>query len=69
MYSLIRLFPVRQLLVEQVPALTISLCMAELFYKFHSFILEGLAFMATWYALDAAIKLLGKSWRGTSNRS
>ena len=40
MYTLIRSIPLRQLLLEQVPALGLSFITAELFYKFHSFTLE-----------------------------
>ena len=32
-----------------------ALLIAETFYKFHSFTLECLAFLATWYLLDAAV--------------
>jgi len=55
MFTLIRSIPVRQLLLEQVPVFTISFIIAELFYKFHSFTLECMAFLITWYVLDAAI--------------
>jgi hypothetical protein len=58
MYTLIRSMPLRQLLLEQVPALGLSFITAELFYKFHSFTLECLAFLGTWYVIDAAIKHL-----------
>jgi hypothetical protein len=47
--------PPRRLLVEQVPAISASLLVAETFYRFHSFILEGSAFLATWYLLDILI--------------
>ncbi|MGH8064967.1 MAG: hypothetical protein ACRERE_06935 [Candidatus Entotheonellia bacterium] len=55
MYTLMRSIPVRQLLLEQVPALGLSFIIAELFYKFHSFTLECLAFLGTWYVIDVAI--------------
>jgi len=55
MFTLTRSIPVRQLLLEQVPAFTISFVIAELFYKFHSFTLECMAFLITWYVLDATI--------------
>ena len=48
MYSLVRLMSPGRLLREQVPALAISFVIAELFYKFHSFTLETLAFLAPW---------------------
>ncbi len=56
MYTLIRLIPIKRLLLEQAPALAFSLSIAEAFYKFHSFTLECLAFLATWYVADAAIQ-------------
>jgi len=64
MYTMISLIPIRQLVFEQLPVLTTSLLIAELFYKFHSFTLECAAFLTTWYALDGAIKLV----RGVKDR-
>lgn len=58
MYTLVRSMPLRQLLLEQTPTLGASLIIAELFYKFHSFTMECLAFLATWYVLDATRNLL-----------
>ena len=58
MYTLTRVIPLRDLLVQQAPALGISLLTAEMFYKFHSFTLETMAFLATWYAADRAIKFI-----------
>lgn len=55
MYSLIRALPVRRLLSEQAPAFGSSLLIAELFYKFHSFLLETGAFLATWFVVDLAL--------------
>ena len=41
----------------------VALLVAEAFYKFHSFALECLAFLATWYALswlvEAVTALIG----------
>ena len=53
MYTLIRNIPLRSLLITQAPALLICFVIAELFYKFHSFTLECLAFLATWFVVDA----------------
>ena len=37
--------------------------MAELFYKFHSFTLETIAFLATWFVLDvSSLPTIGKPW-------
>jgi hypothetical protein len=52
MYTLIRLLPLRALLLKQLPTLGVSLAIAEVFYKFHSFLLESVAFLVTWYAVD-----------------
>jgi len=64
MYSLIRSLTLRRLLAEQLPALVVSIVMAELFYKFHSFTLECVAFLITWGMVDLCIQtvrlLLGK---------
>lgn len=42
-------------LVYQLPSLAAAFLIAENFYKFRSFALECLAFMATWYAIDLAV--------------
>jgi hypothetical protein len=52
MFTLLRTVSLRRLLIEQAPTLGVSLAIAELFYKFHSFLLEACAFLVTWYALD-----------------
>jgi hypothetical protein len=54
MYTMTRSVPLRDLVLEQAPTLAVTIVIAELFYKFHSFTLECLAFLATWYLLDAA---------------
>ena len=58
MFTLIRSVPARELLLEQAPTFAVSLLIAELFYKFHSFTLECIAFLITWYILDGAINFL-----------
>ena len=59
MYTLVSAFPLRQTLVRQLPAVGVSIALAETFYKFHSFSLECLAFLATWWTIDAALARLG----------
>ena len=69
MYTLIRSMPFRQLFAQQVPALGSSLLIAELYYKFHSFLLETGAFLATWFAIDLAFNLavsVSRRWRGVN---
>jgi hypothetical protein len=62
MYTLFRNTPVTTLLSTQGPALLASFVIAELFYKFHSFTLECLAFLVTWFVIDAAITALRSLW-------
>jgi hypothetical protein len=57
MYTLIRSVATRDLITQQLPAFTFSFLVAERFYKFHSFMLECLAFLATWYVVDAVFTL------------
>lgn len=52
MFTLVRMVPLNRLATEQLPSLALSLAIAEVAYKFHSFLLESIAFLATWYALD-----------------
>lgn len=58
MYTLTRLLSRRKLLTEQAPTLIASLIMAELFFKFGSFSLESIAFLGTWFVLDAAFQVV-----------
>ena len=69
MYTLIRSMPFRQLLSQQIPALGSSLFIAELFYKFHSFLLETVAFLATWFVIDFAFRIAVfnfRKWRSAT---
>jgi hypothetical protein len=52
MYSLIKSLTLRSFVIEQLPVLLLSFIIAEIFFKFHSFTLEALAFLATWFVLD-----------------
>ena len=63
MFTLFRSIPMSQFLREQLPALVASFVIAELFYKFHSFTLECLAFLATWFVIDGVISLVTGKWR------
>jgi hypothetical protein len=58
MWTFVERLTTRELVVEQMPAMTIAWVIAELFYKFHSFTLECAAFLATWAVLDRAIRLI-----------
>ena len=69
MYELITDTPLKQLVVQEAPSLLLSLLVAELFYKFHSFTLEFAAFLATWFVLEAATRWVSRVWRRALNRS
>lgn len=68
MYQLVRSLPWKQLLIAQAPILLVSLLIAELFYKFHSFTLESLAFLATWFVIDALTHAVA-AWMAARRRS
>ena len=40
--------------------LAVSLAVAEFLYKFHSFTLEALAFLGTWYAMRRVARFLAR---------
>ena len=61
MYELLRRLTLKQLTLEQLPTLALSLGIAELFYKFHSFLLETGAFLATWFVFDAVVTLVSRT--------
>lgn len=69
MYTLISSLPTQKLLLEQVPVFLISFLIAEMFYKFHSFTLECLAFLVTWYVFDAIVNLVSNAWSKSGRRS
>jgi len=53
MFTLISRLPLRELLYRQAPTLLLALLIAEMFYKWHSFLLETGGFLLTWFVLDA----------------
>jgi len=53
MATLIRSLNTTALAARQLVVFTVAWLLAESFYKFHSFTLEMLAFLATWGLLDA----------------
>jgi hypothetical protein len=62
MLTLIRALPLSHVLSRQLPAFALSLVVAELFYKFHSFSLECLAFLGTWYTIDFVFQTIADRW-------
>jgi hypothetical protein len=69
MYELIRRLTLKQLTQEQLPLLIIALGIAELFYKFHSFLLETGAFLLTWLALGALHAVLKSLFTGVKEKA
>ena len=55
MYTLMRSISVSDALLKQAPAFIVSLIIAETIYRFHSFVLECLAFLVTWFVFDFVI--------------
>ena len=55
MYALLRSLAGPRMFIEQLGVFVVSLAIAETFYKFHSFTLECVAFLATWYVLDLIV--------------
>jgi hypothetical protein len=66
MYTLIKSVPLSKLLVMQAPVLVVSLFIAETFYKFHSFLLESIAFLITWFVLDLIVTFVAGLLQGRS---
>jgi hypothetical protein len=58
MFSLLTSLPIRRLLLEQLPSMSLAWLIAEFFYKFHSFSLECAAFLLTWLVFDAVIHVM-----------
>lgn len=52
MFTLIRHLGLQDALRREFIPLTAAFMIAELFYKWHSFTLECLGFLATWYLLS-----------------
>jgi hypothetical protein len=50
MYTFLQTVGLPLALRREATPLVLSLAVAELFYKFHSFLLECVAFLFTWYA-------------------
>jgi hypothetical protein len=60
MYHLTESHRFSEVLVQEGPALAAALLVSELLYKFHSFTLECVAFLGTWYALSRLIHAAAK---------
>jgi hypothetical protein len=52
MFQLFKFLSTQQLVLQQLPVFLISFFIAAFFYKFGSFAIECIAFLATWAVLD-----------------
>jgi hypothetical protein len=59
-FQLLRTIHRQDLVVRQLPAFGSAFVIAGSFYQFHSFYLETVAFMVTWFVIDAALE--GLRW-------
>jgi hypothetical protein len=69
MYTFLRYASVRESLLADAPAFVVSMVIAEVFYKFHSFTLECLCFLATWLAISSAFALAARRLFGNSSET
>jgi hypothetical protein len=67
MYALLRRTGLREGVLVEVPSFVVSLLIAEFFYKFKSFALECLAFLITWFVIDACINGVRSLWMARQN--
>ena len=58
MYTLVKLIYRKDVFLNQLPLIMLSMFISELFYKFHSFTLECVTFLVTWFVLDAIEKYI-----------
>ena len=58
MYQLTHSYGFRRTLFREAPTGLLAFILAEIFYKFHSFALECLAFLATWYLFSWIVFLV-----------
>lgn len=68
MFQMLRLLSRKSLVLRQLPVFTVSFVLASVLYKFGSFALECVAFLATWFVLDASVQALGWVWTKARRR-
>jgi hypothetical protein len=57
MYTLLQNVGLRKGLAAEAPALILSMLIAETLYKFHSFTVECVAFLVTWFVASYLLSL------------
>ena len=70
MYTLVRQNSSSLVGIREAVSCMLALVLAEIFFKFHSFTMECLAFLVTWTALSGAMDMVGRQylksiWRKT----
>jgi len=63
MFTLIQQGRWSDLLLVEGPALVLALGVAEIWFKFHSLVLESVGFLAVWYGIGALAHLVHR-WVG-----
>ena len=58
MYTLVKLIYRKDVFLNQLPLIMLSMFISKLFYKFHNFTLECVTFLVTWFVLDAIEKYI-----------
>lgn len=69
MYTLLKSVSLQVVLVQEAPYFIISFAIASLFYKWHSFALETIGFLATWALLSYVGNTLAAWLRGRGAQS
>lgn len=67
-YTLLRTSGIKSALIAELPGFLAAFLIAHLFYKFGSFGLELVAFMATWWLVTFIKEVLLRSFSGVSDR-
>lgn len=69
MFTLLRNITSRDVFITETPSLFLSLLIAELFYKWHSFLLECIGFLVTWYFISLVFNMIRSWFSGSSHSS
>ena len=56
MFQLIKALGAQVVLARQLPVAGVSFVTAAVFYKFHNFALECVAFLVTWFVIDGVFR-------------
>jgi hypothetical protein len=67
MFTLLRNITSREVIFTEAPSFFLSLLIAELFYKWHSFLLECIGFLVTWYCISFVFNMIRNWFSRTSH--